>query len=104
MLVEQLSPCWSSTGLTPFLGRPGQCGYFCTTAAEGRLDSLYSLICNRGGRLAPLYSIICNRGGRLDPLYSLIGNRPKYKRDLQWNRISNLEASGSENFPRWPHT
>ncbi|GBN60626.1 hypothetical protein AVEN_177872-1, partial [Araneus ventricosus] len=23
MLVERLSPRWSSTGLTPFLGRPG---------------------------------------------------------------------------------
>ncbi|GBM68321.1 hypothetical protein AVEN_247075-1 [Araneus ventricosus] len=28
MLVERLSPRWSSTGLTLFLGSPGQCGYF----------------------------------------------------------------------------
>ncbi|GBN39969.1 hypothetical protein AVEN_197807-1 [Araneus ventricosus] len=31
MLVGRLSPRWSSSGLAPFLGRPGQCGYFCTT-------------------------------------------------------------------------
>ncbi|GBM11562.1 hypothetical protein AVEN_245893-1 [Araneus ventricosus] len=37
MLVGRLSPRWSSPGLAPFLGRPGQCGYFCTTPAEGRL-------------------------------------------------------------------
>ncbi|GBN30216.1 hypothetical protein AVEN_261926-1 [Araneus ventricosus] len=35
MLMERLSPHWSSTGLPPFLGRPGQCGYFCTAPAEG---------------------------------------------------------------------
>ncbi|GBL86006.1 hypothetical protein AVEN_89066-1 [Araneus ventricosus] len=26
MLVGRLSPRWPSTGLAPFLGRPGQCG------------------------------------------------------------------------------
>ncbi|GBO07489.1 hypothetical protein AVEN_124509-1 [Araneus ventricosus] len=31
MLVERLSPRWSSTGLTPFLGRPASVGNFCTT-------------------------------------------------------------------------
>ncbi|GBN92045.1 hypothetical protein AVEN_60093-1 [Araneus ventricosus] len=46
MLVERLSPRWSSTGLAPFLGRPGQCGYFCVTPTEGRLASTYDLACN----------------------------------------------------------
>ncbi|GBM66311.1 hypothetical protein AVEN_87295-1 [Araneus ventricosus] len=47
MLVERLSPRWSSTGLTPFLGRPGQCGYFCTTPTGRRLATMYDLACNR---------------------------------------------------------
>ncbi|GBN06611.1 hypothetical protein AVEN_260457-1 [Araneus ventricosus] len=47
MLVGRLSPRWSSTGFTPFLGRPVQCVYFCTTAAAGRLDTTYDLACNR---------------------------------------------------------
>ncbi|GBO06547.1 hypothetical protein AVEN_84073-1 [Araneus ventricosus] len=41
------SPHWSSTGLTPFLGRPGQCGYFYATPMGGRLASTYDLACNR---------------------------------------------------------
>ncbi|GBM70453.1 hypothetical protein AVEN_50722-1 [Araneus ventricosus] len=32
-----LSLRWSSPGPAPFLGRPGQCGYFCTTPTGGRL-------------------------------------------------------------------
>ncbi|GBN88796.1 hypothetical protein AVEN_250810-1 [Araneus ventricosus] len=47
MLVERLSPRWSSSGLTPFLGRPGQCGYFCATPTGGRLATTYDLTCNR---------------------------------------------------------
>ncbi|GBM53948.1 hypothetical protein AVEN_79920-1 [Araneus ventricosus] len=47
MQVERLSPRWSSTGLTPFLGRPGQCGYFYATPTEGRLATMYDLTCNR---------------------------------------------------------
>ncbi|GBM62908.1 hypothetical protein AVEN_11364-1 [Araneus ventricosus] len=47
MLVELLSPRWSCTGLTPFLGRPGQCGYFYATPSGGRLNSTYDLTCNR---------------------------------------------------------
>ncbi|GBM40258.1 hypothetical protein AVEN_201152-1 [Araneus ventricosus] len=47
MLVGRISPRWSSTGLTPFLGRPCQCGYFCTTPAGGRLAPTYDLSCNR---------------------------------------------------------
>ncbi|GBM32743.1 hypothetical protein AVEN_83716-1 [Araneus ventricosus] len=46
MLVERLSPRWSSTGLTPFLGRPGQCGYFCATPTGERLATAYDLACN----------------------------------------------------------
>ncbi|GBL78958.1 hypothetical protein AVEN_48925-1 [Araneus ventricosus] len=45
MLVELLSPRWSSTGLTPFLGRPGQCGYFYATPTGGRLATTYDLTC-----------------------------------------------------------
>ncbi|GBM06755.1 hypothetical protein AVEN_62999-1 [Araneus ventricosus] len=37
MLVGRLSLRWSSPGLTPFLDRPSQCGYFCTTPTGGRL-------------------------------------------------------------------
>ncbi|GBL77149.1 hypothetical protein AVEN_12780-1 [Araneus ventricosus] len=33
MLVRRLSPIWSSPGLVPFLGGPGQCEYFCTKPA-----------------------------------------------------------------------
>ncbi|GBN37603.1 hypothetical protein AVEN_55614-1 [Araneus ventricosus] len=47
MLVERLSPRWSFTGLAPFLGRPGQCGYFCATPTGGRLATTYDLACNR---------------------------------------------------------
>ncbi|GBM52154.1 hypothetical protein AVEN_265627-1 [Araneus ventricosus] len=47
MLVERLSPRWSSTGLTPFLGRPGQCGYFYATPTGGRLATTFDLACNR---------------------------------------------------------
>ncbi|GBN08304.1 hypothetical protein AVEN_90466-1 [Araneus ventricosus] len=41
------SPHWSSTGLTPFLGRPGQCGYFYATPTGRRLTTTYDLTCNR---------------------------------------------------------
>ncbi|GBL72316.1 hypothetical protein AVEN_115266-1 [Araneus ventricosus] len=41
------SPHWSSTGLTSFLGRPGQCGYFYATPTGGRLTTTYDLKCNR---------------------------------------------------------
>ncbi|GBO24043.1 hypothetical protein AVEN_31794-1 [Araneus ventricosus] len=47
MLAERLSPRWSSTGLTPFLGKPGQCGYFYATPTGGRLATTYDLACNR---------------------------------------------------------
>ncbi|GBL98069.1 hypothetical protein AVEN_84575-1 [Araneus ventricosus] len=47
MLVERLSPRWSSTGLSPFLGRPGQCGYFYATPTGGRLATTYDLVCSR---------------------------------------------------------
>ncbi|GBO46417.1 hypothetical protein AVEN_164343-1, partial [Araneus ventricosus] len=47
MLVERLSPRWSSNGLTPFLGRPGQCEYFCATPTVGRLATAYDLACSR---------------------------------------------------------
>ncbi|GBM45001.1 hypothetical protein AVEN_225747-1 [Araneus ventricosus] len=38
---------WSSTGLAPSLGRPGQCGYFCATPTGARLATMYDLACNR---------------------------------------------------------
>ncbi|GBN99695.1 hypothetical protein AVEN_194701-1 [Araneus ventricosus] len=47
MLVERLSPRWSSIGLTPFLGRLGQCGYFYATPTAGRLTTTYDLTCNK---------------------------------------------------------
>ncbi|GBM48378.1 hypothetical protein AVEN_103563-1 [Araneus ventricosus] len=47
MLVGRLSPRWSSPGLTPFLGRPGHCGYFCTTPVGGRLTPTYDLARSR---------------------------------------------------------
>ncbi|GBM32096.1 hypothetical protein AVEN_218515-1 [Araneus ventricosus] len=37
MLVERLSPCWSSTGRISFLGRQGKCGYFCTSPGPLRM-------------------------------------------------------------------
>ncbi|GBM84196.1 hypothetical protein AVEN_16011-1 [Araneus ventricosus] len=46
MLVE-VSTGLSSTGLTPFLGRPGQCGYFYATPTGGRLATMYDLACKR---------------------------------------------------------
>ncbi|GBO05905.1 hypothetical protein AVEN_130593-1 [Araneus ventricosus] len=33
--------------LTPFLGRPGQCGYFYATPKGGRLTTTYDLACSR---------------------------------------------------------
>ncbi|GBN62339.1 hypothetical protein AVEN_186043-1 [Araneus ventricosus] len=36
-------PRWSSTGLTPFLGRPDQCGYFYATPTVGHLATTYDL-------------------------------------------------------------
>ncbi|GBO15578.1 hypothetical protein AVEN_58526-1 [Araneus ventricosus] len=42
MLVGQLSP---STGLAPFLGRPGQCGYFGTTPAGECVSTTYDYVC-----------------------------------------------------------
>ncbi|GBO09509.1 hypothetical protein AVEN_212617-1 [Araneus ventricosus] len=47
MLAERLFPRWSSTGLTPFLGKLGQCGYFYATPTGGRLATTYDLACNR---------------------------------------------------------
>ncbi|GBN23273.1 hypothetical protein AVEN_35958-1 [Araneus ventricosus] len=47
MLVERPSPRWSSTGLTPFLGRPGQCGYLYATPTAERLATTYDLTCNK---------------------------------------------------------
>ncbi|GBN30535.1 hypothetical protein AVEN_192517-1 [Araneus ventricosus] len=41
MLVGRLSP-----RLIPFLGKPGQCGYFCTTPQGGRFAPTY-LACTR---------------------------------------------------------
>ncbi|GBL64887.1 hypothetical protein AVEN_183670-1 [Araneus ventricosus] len=38
MLVERLSPRWSSTGLTPFLGRPGSVGIFARHQGEKVLE------------------------------------------------------------------
>ncbi|GBO25576.1 hypothetical protein AVEN_35227-1 [Araneus ventricosus] len=43
---ERLSPRWSSTGLVPFLGRPGQCECFYATPTGGRLATMYDLACN----------------------------------------------------------
>ncbi|GBM88173.1 hypothetical protein AVEN_198841-1 [Araneus ventricosus] len=37
---------WLSPGLTPLLGRPGQCGHSCTTPAGGRLTPAYDLTFN----------------------------------------------------------
>ncbi|GBN48576.1 hypothetical protein AVEN_248709-1 [Araneus ventricosus] len=68
MLVERLSPRWSSTGLTRFLGRPGQCGYFCTTPMGGRVTTY--LCFNVQQALSTL--------------------------DLQWNRVSNPKLSDPE--------
>ncbi|GBM88167.1 hypothetical protein AVEN_198837-1 [Araneus ventricosus] len=68
MLVERLSPHWSSTGLTPFLGRPGQRGYFCAT---------------------PM-------GRRLVTAYDLAFSRLTYIAHHQWNRVLNLESIGSK--------
>ncbi|GBM01607.1 hypothetical protein AVEN_60023-1 [Araneus ventricosus] len=45
-LVERLSPRLSSTGLAPFLGGPGQCGFFCATTTGGRLATTYDLVCS----------------------------------------------------------
>ncbi|GBL87529.1 hypothetical protein AVEN_165146-1 [Araneus ventricosus] len=45
--VERLSPRWSSTGLTPFLGRPGQCVYFYATPTGRRSPTTYDLACER---------------------------------------------------------
>ncbi|GBL80633.1 hypothetical protein AVEN_225303-1 [Araneus ventricosus] len=61
------SPLWSSPGLTPLLGGPRQCGYFCTTPA--------------GGHLVPT---------------DLTCTRPAYTAVLRWNRVSDLEPSGTE--------
>ncbi|GBO15311.1 hypothetical protein AVEN_56285-1 [Araneus ventricosus] len=43
MLVERLYPRWFCIGLAPFLGRRGQCGYFCATPMGGRLVTTYDL-------------------------------------------------------------
>ncbi|GBM07068.1 hypothetical protein AVEN_177042-1 [Araneus ventricosus] len=42
MLVGRFSPRGSSAGITPFVGRLGQCEYFCTTPAGGHLARLHS--------------------------------------------------------------
>ncbi|GBO24564.1 hypothetical protein AVEN_1425-1 [Araneus ventricosus] len=68
MLVERLSPRWSSTGLTPFLGRPGQCGYICATTT----------------------------GGRLTTTYRFNVQQATYTADLRWNQVSSLLPSGPE--------
>ncbi|GBL68586.1 hypothetical protein AVEN_120652-1 [Araneus ventricosus] len=67
-LVRRLSPRWSSPGLAPFFGRPGQCGYFCTRPTLGRL--------------APYV------------LFNV--KQAQYSTDLQWNRVSNMELSLSK--------
>ncbi|GBN43093.1 hypothetical protein AVEN_247530-1 [Araneus ventricosus] len=64
MLVERPSPHWSSTGLTPFLGRPVQCGYFYTTPTGERLTTTYDLACNMPHNMAVLQ---CNRVSNLEP-------------------------------------
>ncbi|GBN66175.1 hypothetical protein AVEN_177703-1 [Araneus ventricosus] len=47
VLLGRLSLRWSSPGLTPFLGRPGLSGHFCTSPAGGHLTPTYNLSCNR---------------------------------------------------------
>ncbi|GBM37442.1 hypothetical protein AVEN_221578-1 [Araneus ventricosus] len=47
MLVGRPSHRWSSSGLTPFLGRPGQCEYFCSHQREDVWPPTYDLTCNR---------------------------------------------------------
>ncbi|GBM42649.1 hypothetical protein AVEN_221761-1 [Araneus ventricosus] len=37
---------WSSTGLAPFLGKPGQCGYFYAIPTGERLATTYDLACS----------------------------------------------------------
>ncbi|GBO16968.1 hypothetical protein AVEN_201507-1 [Araneus ventricosus] len=60
MLMERLPPRWSSTGLTPFLGSPGQCA----TPTGGRLATMYDLTCNRAPYTADLQ---WNRVSNLKP-------------------------------------
>ncbi|GBO26046.1 hypothetical protein AVEN_205295-1, partial [Araneus ventricosus] len=64
MLVGRLSPRWSSPVLTPFLRKPDQCRYFCTTPAGGHLTTT-----------------------------DLTRTRPVYMAVLRWDRVSNLEPS-----------
>ncbi|GBN00879.1 hypothetical protein AVEN_21228-1 [Araneus ventricosus] len=48
--TPELAPLLQSSTLpafTPFLGRPGQCGYFYATLTGGRLATTYDLACNR---------------------------------------------------------
>ncbi|GBM15848.1 hypothetical protein AVEN_260126-1 [Araneus ventricosus] len=50
MLVGRLSPRSSSPGLTLFLGRPCQCGYFCTVPARGQLNKKMDALSSRTTR------------------------------------------------------
>ncbi|GBL97118.1 hypothetical protein AVEN_144571-1 [Araneus ventricosus] len=40
-------PAGPLPALHPFLGRPGQCGYFYATPTGGRLATTYDLACNK---------------------------------------------------------
>ncbi|GBM17994.1 hypothetical protein AVEN_238391-1 [Araneus ventricosus] len=65
-MLMRLSPRWSSTGLTPFLGRPGQCGYFYAPPTGVRLTTTYDLVCNRPHTWR-IFSGIGSRTWNLEP-------------------------------------
>ncbi|GBO28048.1 hypothetical protein AVEN_25587-1 [Araneus ventricosus] len=77
MLVERLSPRWSSPGLTPFLGRPGQCGYFYATPTGGRLATTYDLARNRP-HTRRIFSGIGFRAWNLRPQSRDLTTRPPH--------------------------
>ncbi|GBM20417.1 hypothetical protein AVEN_188188-1 [Araneus ventricosus] len=45
--LQTSTPCWSSTGLAPFLGGPGQCRYSYAAPTGGRLAITTDLTYNR---------------------------------------------------------
>ncbi|GBM73515.1 hypothetical protein AVEN_103945-1 [Araneus ventricosus] len=87
MLVERISPRWSSTGLTPFLGRRGQCGYFYATPTGGRLATTYDLAYNRP-HTRQIFGGIGFRSGTLRP----------QSRDLTTRPPRPLDVEGSDRF------
>ncbi|GBO24069.1 hypothetical protein AVEN_117670-1 [Araneus ventricosus] len=66
MLVERLSLRWSSTGLTPFLGRPGQLWVF----------------------------LHYTNGRTFDHYIRFNVQQASYTADLQWSQVSNMKPSG----------